>query len=855
MNFSRQENHRVYFQRYLPPATTALSPLSFASSSANQESDDKEHRLVTSSAAIRLTAAATAEHVTKLLRKKFGLDDEQSPTPPKSASSSRNNSNYRKKSQQSNSRYFTGDALIIVGTLHNLPRQHLEYHHEDRLRKRHLLPPRPMQPSSNSNNSPMASSSDTVTTADVSSISSSHSMTTQSTPSIQTKINPTSFDAMKNTATSYPTDKHPMTTEEQAENINVIRTLLPHENPLSVRDEMLAHLYQRQFEFQPPPQDSPLQHQPSGHTSKTHSRLQKVEQMLQLQRQRGKHTLPTPANPPPTTNKKKNRQAVNVTIRWFFQSNGGGRYDVCSTEKPKFASSNNPIADNKISPTVLNLDGYFSAMEESDDESEEEDDFEMKENEKYGNHEIPLKEPSKPLHLIDSKEWNSDDFYYERFGCAPHLSQEILSTIDTNFTSPSDKKEPSSISSSSSFSNQHTPSIESYSRYLSNEVKQRYHLNIVQSPSSNNYCASGFLLKRSTKDPNVWRRVYCTVSDDQFWFVSRIRPVSSFSMGNIPKRFAKHCSIRLSNASISDPMEKLFKSSNKQPNKPRLSSSGPIHLLQITCPKGNAYTFCAPSRKAQKYWKKALSSRIKTCAENKWMEFAELIVEEEEDARTNRMRDNALTQCWERIQESNTLKIQKEEQEEEKMEGNWHSMILGQKWYHPKSVTNDDTWWWKEVTRISMLIQEYREVCRHFISYGRFYTGNIDPVEKLSVERWRFHTRIQWEAAAAVCLSKCYSKISLCGEKRNENGNAFYHYDGGQLGEIGANIEEFVYNNLRNVNSKHVKDILMVEAPPIDLFDPIITKVLALHIDQIPMSNSSVDKENGIAHAGNQTHQ
>ena len=72
---------------------------------------------------------------------------------------------------------------------------------------------------------------------------------------------------------------------------------------------------------------------------------------------------------------------------------------------------------------------------------------------------------------------------------------------------------------------------------------------------------------------------------------------------------------------------------------------------------------------------------------------------------------------------------------------------------------------------------------------------------------------------------------------------------GGQLGEIGANIEDYVYNNLRKVNSKHAKDILMVEAPPIDLFDAILKKIFTMEVNERAMVNMSEDKNELVQEA------
>ena len=781
MNYSRQESHRVYLQRYLPPASSGISPFSSTNPTGN---NGEGHRLVTSSAAIRLTDAATAFNVTCLLRKKFGLSSlpVSSDFTVKSLQRGNQIANTQTNTQKkSKNRYFKGDALIIVGTLHNLPRQHLEYDHEEGhhlhlnniiQRKDTLAKPH----------------EDKVSTTKNTTISHNPSLSSINTNSLQNEA--IDKNRYSNTETQ---------TEGKTENINVIHTLLPHENPLLVRDEMLAHLHNRQHEFDTSYRSNHILKKVnlSNKNTQSNQRLKKVEQMLQRQRNKKDDSHI----------KNKHRNSVNVSINWFFQPNGGG---MCDTSKEKLLE-NNDENQNAI-PTLLNLDGYISACEDSDSD----DNFECECDS------TPQCNLDEQIYADANKssEWNYDSSYSNKYATAPRITMHLHLPTTVN-------QESKEILHYEDFQK----TVPRSQHYLWKTMKNRSTLAQLRHPTSNSHSVSGYLLKRSSHDPNVWRKMYCTLSDDHFWFVSRIKPIPNFSNQNEYHsnsnknnhkhrnkilRTSKHHVIHLSQASVCDPLK-------DQPEaKSRLSFNSPIHLIEICSDNGNVHTFCAPHHKAQLFWIESISTRICTCSENKFMEFAELIVEEEEHARVDRMNEHSLINCWKHMHEptcvdekisnhestySNTNTMSKEEQN-----GDCGQVI---------SITKN---WCKDLIQFSVLVQEYREVCRHFVSFGRCFSGVVDEINRKEVESWRFGIRMQWEAAAIVCKSRYYLNISMSIEEPNQD-SKFYSDDGGQLGEICASIEAFVSNNIERLNSKYAKDIVLIEAPPIDLFDAIMKKV------------------------------
>jgi hypothetical protein len=68
----------------------------------------------------------------------------------------------------------------------------------------------------------------------------------------------------------------------------------------------------------------------------------------------------------------------------------------------------------------------------------------------------------------------------------------------------------------------------------SNRWKLLYHeetrLNQLRSCPSTLDCISGYLLKRSIKDRHVWKQVYCVLTDDHLWYVSRLHTIEVMSI-------------------------------------------------------------------------------------------------------------------------------------------------------------------------------------------------------------------------------------------------------------------------------------------------------------------------------------
>lgn len=201
---------------------------------------------------------------------------------------------------------------------------------------------------------------------------------------------------------------------------------------------------------------------------------------------------------------------------------------------------------------------------------------------------------------------------------------------------------------------------------------ERHRLTILSqregsSEGGDGQCVSGYLLKRSRLDPNVWRRVHCVLTDDQLWYVTRVRPLDNEScldedsvevgasthrcpltnpgrsltsspvdarpsLERKPKRIGRHRVVRLTRSLLveSDPASRDSTPLSRTP-----------HAFEICTASGNTHVFRAMRRSVQRRWADCLGSRIVRGHEDNVMELADLIVAEETFARGRRMEEKA----------------------------------------------------------------------------------------------------------------------------------------------------------------------------------------------------------------------
>ena len=344
-------------------------------------------------------------------------------------------------------------------------------------------------------------------------------------------------------------------------------------------------------------------------------------------------------------------------VQWYFVPSSGS------------SNNSNGAGDKSRSPipSCIELDGYCTTMEE-DDSSQ--DDGEEEEGESHI-HGVELNNHD------DADETNTrkGGTYYDLdllLSRSPFMA-ETTSPKDGNGTSPCKQAKQAK------------------------ELRRYFQLCYVQ-PS-----CSGYLLKQSSSDPHVWRRVYCTLTDDQFWYTTRVpyapqnaAPPTAAHYNDIPRKGKHHGRISLGRA--------LLLERNTE------YTASPLyrvpHSFEVVNARGTSHVFRATTRALQQQWIRALTTKIMESFENSLLEHAELIVADETMARNRRFSSVAVDPLCEQQQQQQQQQssasidlIPSRSIDAETSDGNNQSMYL--------SLIQ------ASVLRLGMDIAEYRELCRH----------------------------------------------------------------------------------------------------------------------------------------------
>lgn len=155
--------------------------------------------------------------------------------------------------------------------------------------------------------------------------------------------------------------------------------------------------------------------------------------------------------------------------------------------------------------------------------------------------------------------------------------------------------------------------------------------------SSGNDCITGYLLKQSKRDENVWKRVHCVLPNaQQFWFVYRVKneylydllllnedeygnrsssmPSSNGNNIMATRSVGTHGVIYLNGTYLIEAMDS---------NSP---VAGIPNTFQMITKEGEIHTFRASSRNAYLKWMDCISKSIVQCQENSFLEHAEEMV-------------------------------------------------------------------------------------------------------------------------------------------------------------------------------------------------------------------------------------
>jgi hypothetical protein len=166
-----------------------------------------------------------------------------------------------------------------------------------------------------------------------------------------------------------------------------------------------------------------------------------------------------------------------------------------------------------------------------------------------------------------------------------------------------------------------------------NEQYRRTYL-LQTTSQSTMTCLSGYLLKRSLEDPHVWRRIHCVLTDDRFWYVTRV-------YGDIGA--PRYRSIRLASALLI--ARSLDRSGSRHHHDENALQPAPF-CFEVVSAAGVSHYFRATSQRSVARWIPSLQARIDQSAENGQMELASLILRDESVARSKREVSYASLPLW-----------------------------------------------------------------------------------------------------------------------------------------------------------------------------------------------------------------
>jgi hypothetical protein len=251
-----------------------------------------------------------------------------------------------------------------------------------------------------------------------------------------------------------------------------------------------------------------------------------------------------------------------------------------------------------------------------------------------------------------------------------------------------------------------------------NKEKQR--IAMLRELSDSPFTVSGYLLKQSQKDPNVWKRVYCVLSDDRLWVIGRVKPLTELCGNNVGRssnhdavsslRVGRHFYINLHRSILIEREEPL---NHRLPN-----------TFRVVTSLGNTHSFRAFNSQTFRSWTVALSEKIMQTHTGGILDLAHVIAEEETFARCRRMEDIAVTPFLTNMSASREIP--------------------------PLSM---------DIVRFGISVAEYRELCRKVYEAMQLYknSGGVVNVQ----------TRVGGSPNSKANKASL-SNLSVCQSARNE---------------------------------------------------------------------------------------
>lgn len=317
--------------------------------------------------------------------------------------------------------------------------------------------------------------------------------------------------------------------------------------------------------------------------------------------------LPLPSMPRASTTTTTSSSSLGSTIRttiapklqWYYV--------------PAVVVPEGNVTGNRgtLIPNCVELDGYCTAME--DDNGSENDDDDDDSSSNSSSHVAtestwdcgsrrgePLSQDDEDTHLLLTK--------------FPWLVNHASSEITSSSTDAARKSDDRAVQ-----------------QKLARE--NRLYEELSTSTTTPLQRVGGYLLKRDSRDKNVWRSVHCVLTDDYLWYVSRVYTRRTTTTSE-PYRCAKHGRIKLTRALLLEPT----------------ADYAPLYrtpyAFEVVSTRGTSHVFRASSKQLQSKWILSLSERIVQSYESSLMEQAELIMADEYLARNRRTTALAVEPLW-----------------------------------------------------------------------------------------------------------------------------------------------------------------------------------------------------------------
>jgi PH domain len=339
-------------------------------------------------------------------------------------------------------------------------------------------------------------------------------------------------------------------------------------------------------------------------------------------------------------------------------------------------------------PNCVELDGYCTSMEDSEQDDED--------------------SVSTGSSATDSRTTGDalfDDYDQQRL-CAtfPWLNLE-------NDTPES--------SSSATNQNKYTKETQEKMRH-----QDRLYMELCASESETpaHSCLTGYLLYRDRRDPHVWRRMYCVLTNHELWYMSRIYARFDISRTDTADanpamrhpstyRYVRHGRIRLTRATVIQPT----------PNEPILHRTP--YAFEVISSRGISHVFRTNNRQMQTLWITTISERIILSYESSLLDNAELIMDEESFARNRRANAVAVEPLW-----NETVRVMQEHAQQD-------DITLA------PSIGNSIG----SVLRFGMDVALYKDRCRYVMSSMPTRT----PVVVATPPRRRFFSRMEEKSSSS----------------------------------------------------------------------------------------------------------